>query len=166
MSCRIWQRRYGRLFLDLILVLVYFSVFKRKKRINIGLCLEMLGPSAAARINQDGGVSVHRRTFTSDGVLTDCHVRISDVELSNGNYGPDYLSQLGSELSCIDHAVFQDLVKALHVAVGVHYPDGPILGGCPLYSDEKTQPELMLAMQPTVLASIFRNYMGKSLVYD
>ena len=125
----------------------------------------MLGPSAAARINQDGGQSVHRRTLHAEGCLTDCHVRISDLELSVGNYDATYLAQLGSELFMIGHEVFNDAVKALESAVGVHFPDGPPLGGCPLYSDEKTRPELMLALQTTVLYNIFRNYMGKSIAF-
>lgn len=124
----------------------------------------MLGPSAAARINQDGGQSVHRRTLAADGSLTDCHVRISDLEMASGNYDTVYLSQLGSELSMIGHEVFVDVVKALTTAVGVHFPDGPPLGGCPLYSDAKTRPELMLALQTTVLSNIFRNYMGESFL--
>ena len=121
----------------------------------------MLGPSAAARVNQDGGQTVHRRTLNADGTLTDCHIRISDVEMSVGNYDASYLAQLGSELSMIGHDVFDDVVKALNTAVGVHFPDGPALGGCPLYSDSKTRPELMLALQTTVLSNIFRNYMGR-----
>ena len=124
----------------------------------------MLGPSAATRINQDGGQSVHRRTLNADGSLTDCHVRIPDLELSVGNYDATYLAQLGSELSLIGHDVFIEAVKTLKGAVGVHFPDGPSLGACPLYSDEKNRPELMLALQTTVLSNIFRNYMGKSFL--
>ena len=121
----------------------------------------MLGPTAAARANQDGGMSVHRRTLASEGVITDFHVRVSDLEMSTGNYGTEYLNQLGSELSLIGHEVFTDVIKALHGAVDVHFPEGPSLGMCPMYSDDKSRPELMLALQTTVLSSIFRNYMGK-----
>ena len=124
----------------------------------------MLGPSAATRVNQDGGQSVHRRTLSADGSLTDCHIRVSDLELSVGNYDDTYLAQLGSELSLIGHEVFIEVVKTLKGAVDVHFPDGPSLGGCPLYSDEKNRPELMLALQTTVLSNIFRNYMGKSFL--
>ena len=123
----------------------------------------MLGPAAATQINQDGGQSVHRRTFQVDGQLVDCHVRVSDLELSVGNYDAPYLVQLGSELSLIGHDAFQDVVRVLAAAVGLHLPDGPPFGGCPLYSNEKCRPELMLALQTTVLSSIFRNYMGKSI---
>ena len=121
----------------------------------------MIGPKAASQVNQDGGQSVHRRTLTFDGVLTDCHVRFSDLELATGSYDPAYLSQLGSELSLIGHDIFQDVVKALMTAVTVHFPDGPAFGSCPLYSDDKRKPELSLALQTTVLSTIFRNYMGK-----
>ena len=114
----------------------------------------MLGPAAAARINQDGGQSVHRRTFTLDGVLADCHVRISDLEMATGSYDAAYLVQLGSELSLIGHDAFQDVLNVLTGAVTLHFPDGPPLGGCPLYSDEKHHPELMLALQTTVLSTI------------
>ena len=123
----------------------------------------MLGPAAASQINQDGGQSVHRRTFQVDGQLIDCHVRISDLEMSVGAYDAPYLAQLGSELSLIGHDAFQDVVGVLTTAVGLHLPDGPPFGGCPLYSNEKHRPELMLALQTTVLSSIFRNYMGESL---
>ena len=123
----------------------------------------MLGPAAATKINQDGGQSVHRRTFSLDGLLVDCHVRISDLELATGNYDAAYLAQLGSELSLIGHDAFQDVVGVLTDATRAHFPDGPTLGGCPLYSDEKNRPGLMLALQTTVLSSIFRNYMGKGL---
>ena len=128
------------------------------------LFLEMLGPAAATKINQDGGRSVHRRTFTVNGVLVDCHIRISDLEMSTGNYGDAYLVQLGSELSHIGHDAFQDVVVVLTGAVETRQPDyqGPPFGSCPLYSSEKHQPDLMLALQTTVLATIFRNYMGKS----
>ena len=122
----------------------------------------MLGPAAATKINQDGGQSVHRRNFHLDGQMTDCHVRISDLEMATGNYDSSYLVQLGSELSLIGHDAFQDVVAVLSNAVATHFPDGPPLGGCPLYSDDKHQPELMLALQTTVLATIFRNYMGES----
>ena len=124
----------------------------------------MLGPAAASRINQDGGQSVHRRTFSLEGLLVDCHVRVSDLELATGNYDEAYLNQLGSELSLIGHDAFQDVVNVLTGAVGVQLPDGPPLGGCPLYSDEKHRPGLMLALQTTVLSTIFRNYMGKRLL--
>ena len=107
----------------------------------------MLGPAAASRINQDGGQSVHRRTFSLEGLLVDCHVRVSDLELATGNYDEAYLNQLGSELSLIGHDAFQDVVSVLTGAVGVHIPDGPPLGGCPLYSDEKHRPGLMLALR-------------------
>ena len=122
----------------------------------------MLGAAAASRINQDGGQSVHRRTLSSDGVIVDFHVRISDLEQATGNYGSDYLVQLGSELCHIGHDVFLDVIKALSGAIDVHFPEGPSLGMCPLYSDDKNRPELMLALQTTVLSSIFRNYMGRS----
>ena len=121
----------------------------------------MLGPAAASRANQDGGQSVHRRTLNSDGTLTDCHVRLTDIELATGNYEATYLTQLGSELGFIGHEVFMDAVKAISTAVTVHFPDGPPLGGCPMYSDDKRRPELTLALQSTVLSTIFRNYMGK-----
>ena len=139
-----------------------YKTFIWSNSLTENLFRDMLGPAAAAQINQDGGQSVHRRTFQLDGMLTDCHVRISDLELSTGNYDAAYLVQLGSELSLIGHDAFQDVVKVLNGAVQAHLPDGPALGFCPLYSNEKIRPELMLALQTTVLSSIFRNYMGES----
>ena len=125
----------------------------------------MLGPAAAAQVNQDGGQSVHRRSLNDDGTMTDCHIRLTDLELSTGNYDSSYLGQLGSELAYIGHDVFQDAVKAIATAVTVHDPDGPPLGGCPLYSDDKRRPELTMALQTTVLSTIFRNHMGKTYFY-
>lgn len=83
----------------------------------------LTGSAASSKLMMDfQGKTVHRRTVSVRGYMSDLHVRVRESLLDSSSFGGDgYLSSLGQELGSMPDAVFDALVQLFveHLALNV-----------------------------------------------
>jgi len=122
----------------------------------------MLGVAAAKKLNRDFcGPSVHRRGLPIRGMFIDGHCKLTDAVIARGNMCPQYLQNLGAELSYIDKTVFEEFFSKLSGEVDAFQGDRPGFGACPLLLTAVNCPPVFKQVRETGLYSILRNYMCK-----
>ena len=122
----------------------------------------MLGAEAARTLNRNFlGPTVHRRGTNTHGMFVDCHVRVKQDVIMEGNMCPVYLNNLGHELSLLDREIFDEFLTKIMGETNVLSPQGRSFGSCPMLMTGINCPDLFTQVRQTTLFSITRNYMCK-----
>ena len=127
---------------------------------HLELTRKMRGREAARIAQQDlVAMTVHRRGLQLGGRFYDIHTRMCDNVINDGGIPIEYLDSLGSELSTFERAVFDEVVTILTRHMG----EGPNFGDEPVLLTEMTHGAVHARLRTSVLFSLLRNMMGKSL---
>ena len=122
----------------------------------------MIGVEAARKLKQEFHVpSVHRRGLSCRNMFIDGHIKLTHAIIAMGNMGPDYLHGLGSELSVVDRAVYDEFYTKLHGEIDTIQPGGRTYGSCPMLLDDTNCPQVFRQIRETALYAMLRNFMCK-----
>ena len=122
----------------------------------------MIGTRAAEELqNNLAGTTVHRRGLRAKNHFYDCHTRMADSVLIGCHIDPQYLMNLGLELSTLDRGVFDALIDVIKTTLDPKMPNGHGFGDAPYLATEQSEPALFRRVRATCFQGLIRNFMGE-----